>query len=319
MIGTAGAALAAFAIFRGSFPLFCLGTALLGANTGFAAYYRFAAAEAADPAFRSKAISLVLGGGVASALFGPEIAKWSRGLFDPVLFAGCYVLICGFGLIAITVIQLIAIPPTAAAREAAARPLLAIMRQPSFMLAAGAGMIAYGTMSLLMTATPLAMIACDLRFEDAAFVIQFHALGMYAPSFVTGHIIARFGAVRVMFAGVALFVVCAVTALSGVALSYFWASLLLLGVGWNFLYVGSTTLLTSTYASAERGKTQAANDFLIFGTVAVSSFSSGVLLNHVGWSALAAVVLGLAALILALLLIHQRSSRAAAAESLARS
>jgi MFS family permease len=317
-IGASGAALAALAIFRASFPLFCLGTSLLGAYSGFAAYYRFAAADAADPAFRGKAISLVLAGGVAAALFGPEMAKWSRGLFDPVLFAGCYVLIFGFCIVAIALLQLIEIPRVVAAREAAARSLGAIMRQPSFLLAAGAGMTAYGTMSLLMTATPLAMVACDLRFEDAAFVIQFHALGMYAPSFVTGHLIAGFGAVRVMLCGVALFVACAATALSGVALSHFWVALLLLGIGWNFLFVGSTTLLTSTYTPAEKAKTQAANDFLVFGTVAMSSFSSGVLLNRLGWSALATIVLGLAAIILVLLLLHRRSSRTVATGVLAR-
>jgi MFS family permease len=306
MTGGTGAALAMLAIFRSSFPMFCSGTFLLGAYAGFAAYYRFAAAETADAAFRGKAISLVMAGGVASALFGPELAKWSRGLFDPVLFAGCYLLIVGMCVIAVILVQFTSLPRIAAAKEAAARPLREIMRQPAFFSAAVAGMIAYGTMTLLMTATPLAMVACDLRFEDAAFVIQFHALGMYAPSFVTGHLIDRFGALRVMLCGVALFALCAVIALSGVALTQFWGALMLLGIGWNFLFIGSTALLTQTYRPAERAKTQAANDFLIFGTVATAAFSSGVLLNDFGWRTIAFLVLPLAGIILGFLLLYRR-------------
>jgi MFS family permease len=306
VVGATGAGLATLAIFRASFALFCTGTCLLGAYAGFAAYYRFAAAETADPAFRGKAISLVMAGGVASALFGPELAKWSRGLFDPVLFAGCYLIILATCSAAIVLVQLVAIPRLVLAADAASRPLRQIMRQPAFFSAAVAGMIAYGTMSLLMTATPLAMVACALPFEDAAFVIQFHALGMYAPSFFTGSLIDRFGALKVMLCGVALFVLCAVIALSGVHLTQFWAALMLLGTGWNFLFIGSTALLTQTYKPAERAKTQAANDFLIFGTVAVSAFSSGVLLAGYGWAMLAFLVLPLAAIILGFLLFYRR-------------
>jgi MFS family permease len=306
-IGAVGAATAVLAIFRGAFPLFCLGTFLLGAANGFAAYYRFAAAETAQPAFRGKAISLVMAGGVAAAIFGPEMAKWSRDLFDPVLYAGCYAMIVLFFLAAIALLRFVAIAPVAApAGGAHARPLRAIVGQPIFLAAAGAGMIAYGMMSLVMTSTPLAMLGCGLPFEDAAFVIQWHALGMYAPSFVTGHLIDRFGATRVMLTGVVLLALCAATALSGVALGQFWLALLLLGVGWNFLFIGSTALLTEAYTPAERAKTQAANDFLIFGMVALSSFSSGVLLNGFGWNAVNLVILPFAAAVLILLLLYRR-------------
>jgi len=306
-IGGTGEAVAVLAIFLASFPLFCLGTALLGSYSGFSAYYRFAAAETAPPEFRGKAISLVMAGGVAAAIFGPEAAKWSRDLFAPVLFAGCYALIVIFCLASIVLLRFIVLPPAGSvSRFAPARPLRAIVGQPMFLMAASAGMIAYGMMSLVMTATPLAMLGCGLPFEDAAFVIQWHALGMYAPSFVTGHLIDRFGAPRVMLSGVVLLGSCAAIALSGVALPQFWLALVLLGIGWNFLFIGSTALLTGTYSPAERAKTQAANDFLIFGMVALSSFSSGVVLNFFGWNAVNLLILPFAGTILILLLFYRR-------------
>jgi MFS family permease len=306
-IGGTGAATAVLAMFLASFPLFCLGTALLGSYSGFAAYYRFAAAETALPEFRGKAISLVMAGGVAAAIFGPEAAKWSRDLFAPVFFAGCYVLIVAFCLASIVLLRFVTFPAASAVTQPVlARPLRAIVGQPMFLMAASAGMIAYGMMSLVMTATPLAMLGCDLPFEDAAFVIQWHALGMYAPSFVTGHLIDRFGATRVMLTGVVLLGSCAAIALSGVALPQFWLALVLLGIGWNFLFIGSTALLTGTYSAAERAKTQAANDFLIFGMVALSSFSSGVMLNFFGWNAVNLLILPFAGAILVLLLFYRR-------------
>jgi MFS family permease len=307
VIGGIGAATAVLAIFLAAFPLFCLGTFLLGSYSGFSAYYRFAAAEAAPPSFRGKAISLVMAGGVAAAIFGPEMAKWSRDLFDPVLYAGCYAMIVVFCAVSISLLRLVDIPPpTGPAGTGYARPLRAIIGQPIFLMSASAGMLAYGTMSLVMTATPLAMLGCGLPFEDAAFVIQWHALGMYAPSFVTGSLIDRFGATRVMLTGAMLLALCAATALSGVALGQFWLALLLLGIGWNFLFIGSTALLTEAYTHAERAKTQAANDFLIFGTVALSSFSSGVLLDGFGWAAVNLVILPFAGAILLLLLAYRR-------------
>ena len=306
VIGGIGAAIAVVAIFAAAFPLFCLGTFLLGSYNGFSAYYRFAAAEAALPSFRGKAISLVMVGGVAAAIFGPEMAKWSRDLFDPVLYAGCYAMIVVFCVISISLLRLVDIlPPTVPVGTPHARPLGAIIGQPIFLMSASAGMVAYGMMSLVMTATPLAMLGCGLPFEDAAFVIQWHALGMYAPSFVTGHLIDRFGATKVMLTGAILLALCAATALSGVALGQFWLALLLLGIGWNFLFIGSTALLTGAYTQSERAKTQAANDFLIFGMVALSSFSSGVLLDGFGWGVVNLVILPFAGTVLVLLLVYR--------------
>jgi hypothetical protein len=271
------------ATFIGSFALFCCGTTLLGAYQGFALYYRFAAADTATPEFRPKAISLVMAGGIAAALFGPETAKWSRTLFEPVLFAGCYLVIVGLCLAACLLVQLVRIPRPATVSFRGGRPMSEIARQPGFVVAAGSAMLAYGVMVLVMTATPLAMLECNLSFAEAAFVIQWHALGMYAPSFVTGHLIAKFGVSRIMAAGALLLAICIAVDVSGVSLAHFWLGLMLLGIGWNFLFVGASTLLTHTYRPEERAKVQAANDFLVFGMVSISSFSSGALLGNFGW------------------------------------
>jgi MFS family permease len=289
-VGATGAAIAAIAVFRADFVLFCVGTFLLGMYNGTAQQYRFAAAEIADEAFRPKAISLVLAGGVVSAVFGPETAKWSSELFVPYLFAGCYVVIIFLCFAAALLLCFIDLPKPLplvlrrAGGQGGGRPLAEIARQPAFITAAIAGMVGYGVMSLVMTATPIAMLDCGLAFKDAAFVIQWHSLGMYAPSFVTGHLILRFGVTRILLAGAALLLVCCAINLAGIAVANFWAANVTLGIGWNFLFVGATTLLTRTYTAEEKGKVQALNDFLIFGTVALSSFASGALLSGVGWA-----------------------------------
>ncbi len=283
--GALGAAIATAAIFEGSFVLFCLGTFILGLNNGFTQQYRFAAAEIADEAFRSKAISLVLAGGVVSAVFGPETAIWSRDLFAPVLFAGCYAMIVGLCLAAAILLYFVDLPkPAPPDLTRRGRPLAEIASQPAFIAAVIAGMVGYGVMSLVMTATPIAMLDCGHEFAAAAFVIQWHSLGMYAPSFVTGHLIARFGLTRILLTGTALLLACCAINLAGIATIYFWAANVALGIGWNFLFIGATTLVTRTYTQEEKGKVQALNDFLIFGTVAVSAFASGALLSGVGWA-----------------------------------
>jgi len=308
LLGAAGAGLAIAAIFAGSFVVFCLAGAAVGAALGFAMFYRFAAADAADPAFRGKAISLVLTGGVVAAVAGPQLARWSRDLFQPALFAGCFVAIAGLWLAALLLLQLVDIPrPSELERRAGGRPLAAIVRQPAFVVAALGAMIGYGVMSLVMTVTPLAMIGHAHEFDDAAFVIQWHVLGMYAPSFVTGHLIARVGVLNVLAAGVALIGACVAVNLSGTGVMQFWAALTLLGLGWNFLFIGSTTLLTETYRPEERAKTQALNDFLVFGTVAMSSFASGAVHNHFGWSAVnLAVIAPISAVLIAVLWLRRR-------------
>ncbi|HTV89751.1 MAG TPA: MFS transporter [Stellaceae bacterium] len=295
--GAGGAAIAATALFQGDFALFCVGTFLLGTYNGAAQQYRFAASEIADEAFRSKAISLVLAGGVIAALCGPELAKWTSTLFRPVLFAGCYATIAVLCAAAAAVLCFVRLPqPLPPAIRRRDRPLAEIARQPSFIAAALAAMVGYGVMSLVMTATPIAMLDCGHVFSDAAFVIQWHALGMYAPSFVTGSLIARFGVSRILLAGTALLLACCAINLEGVAVANFWAANLLLGIGWNFLFVGATTLLTRTYAPEEKGKVQALNDFLVFGTVTLSSFASGALLSSIGWRVVQIAMLPLAAL-----------------------
>jgi len=314
LLGAAGAGLAVAAIFAGSFVVFCLAGAAVGAALGFAMFYRFAAADAADPTFRGKAISLVLTGGVVAAVAGPQLARWSRDLFQPALFAGCFVAIAGLWLAALLLLQLVDIPrPSELERRAGGRPLAAIVRQPAFVVAALGAMIGYGVMSLVMTVTPLAMIGHAHEFDDAAFVIQWHVLGMYAPSFVTGHLIARVGVLNVLAAGVALIGACVAVNLSGTGVMQFWAALTLLGLGWNFLFIGSTTLLTETYRPEERAKTQALNDFLVFGTVAMSSFASGAVHNHFGWSAVnLAVIAPISAVLIAVLWLRRRRAALAA-------
>jgi MFS family permease len=284
-VGAAGAATAMLALFAGSFVGFCAGTFLLGFYNGVAQQYRFGASEIADDGFRTKAISLVLAGGVVSATFGPELAKWSSELFLPVLFAGCYAVIIVLCAAASVLLCFVDLPrPATPALRRGGRPLAEIAAQPAFVTAALAAMVGYGVMSLVMTATPIAMLDCGHAFGDAAFVIQWHALGMFAPSFVTGHLITRFGLTRILLTGAALLLACSAINLSGLAVANFWAANVTLGVGWNFLFVGATTLLTQTYAAEEKGKVQALNDFLVFGTVTLSSFASGALLSGVGWA-----------------------------------
>ena len=286
VIGGVSAAAACYAILAGSFWMFAAASAVFGAHVAFWQYYRFAAAETATEAFRSRAISLTLSGGVAAALVGPELAKLSNGLFDPVPFAGVYGAIAGIGVLAIVVLRFIRIPPPLPEeRRHGGRPLGVIARQPAFVTAVLAAAAGYGVMSLVMTATPVAMVAHDHVFDDAAFVIQWHIFAMFAPSFITGTLIRRFGVLNVILVGAGLMAACVAVNLSGVAVLQFLSALVFLGLGWNLMFVGGTTLLTEAYAPEERAKVQALNDFLVFGTVAVASFSSGALLQTVGWEA----------------------------------
>ena len=255
-------------------------------------FYRHAAADTADAEFKSKAISLVVAGGVVAAICGPLIAIWSRDLFAPVSFAGCYAAIVVLQLVALGLLAFVDIPrPTAEERRSSGRPLLTIMRQPTFIVAAASGMIGYGAMSLIMTATPLAILGCGLEFKDAAFVIQWHALGMFAPSFVTGSLINRFGVLKIIVSGALLTTFCVAINLAGIELLNFWSALVLLGIGWNFMFVGGTTLLTRAHTAEERAKTQAANDFLVFGSVALASLGSGAAFHAFGWTTVNVAVL----------------------------
>jgi MFS family permease len=283
LIGALGGGLGALGMIQGSLLLLCTGTLLVGIYQAFAQYYRFAAAEAASASFKSQAISLVLAGGVAAAIAGPQIGVLAKDLAGAE-FAGSFLAIVVLSLVASALLAFVHMPPApAASMDGAARPLMEIVRQPKFLVALGGAAAGFGVMILAMTATPLAMVAHRHAAADAAFVIQWHVLGMFVPSFFTGFLIARFGVLTMMLAGVAALAGHVAISLSGLALLHFLSALVLLGVGWNFLYVGGTTLLTETYRPSEKAKVQALNDFSIFGVVVLASFASGWLMHGIGW------------------------------------
>jgi MFS family permease len=286
LIGILAGALSSYAIYIGDFALFCAGTALAGLYNAGGQYYRFAAADVASEEFRSKAISLVLAGGIGGAFLGPGSAVWTRDVFPAHLFLGSYMSTMVFALASIGLLLLIDIPaPSEAERQSGGRRLATIAGQPVFIVAVLGAMIGYGVMNLVMTATPLAMTAHHHPFGDTAMVIQWHIVGMFAPAFFTGWLIDRFGVLKIMFVGTLLLAGSIAVALSGFEFLFFWSALVLLGVGWNFTFVGGTTLLTGCYEPAEKAKVQAVNDFLVFGTVALASLLSGTLLHLIGWHA----------------------------------
>jgi len=294
-----GAGMSILAIYEGSFALFCLASLLVGFASGFQWYYRFAAAEVVPESFRSRAISLVLAGGVVAAIIGPTLARYSVDWLAPVTFAGAYVAMIGIQAIIMLILLTVHIPKPPRMRLAGGRPLKVIARQPKFMLAVAGGVIGYGIMVLLMSVTPKAMEMCGLDFAEATHVIQWHVLGMYVPAFFTGHLIKKFGPQRIMLAGGVVNIICLIVAMSGVTFENFLVALLLLGVGWNFLYTGATTLLTETYTVEERAKTQALNEFLVFTFVATATFFSGVTLQYYGWTNLVIGVMPLLLVVLA--------------------
>lgn len=287
LAGAAGASLAAWGIWESSFALFCAGNALMGVFQAFAMYYRFAAADLSAPAFRSKAVSWVLAGGVFAALVGPEIAARTRGLAASADYMGAYLVAGLLALLSIGILAALRETPaaTAAPADARGRPLLTIIRQPAFMVAALNATVAYVVMSFVMTASPLAVVAAGHGVDAAASVTRWHLLGMFAPSFLTGALIARFGVLRILAAGTGLLAASLAIGLSEPTLLAFHASLLLLGIGWNFLFIGGTTLLTEAYVPAERARTQAANEFLVFGTTALATLASGMVQAGPGWAA----------------------------------
>ncbi len=285
LLASLGSVVAGLGLYLGLFGLFCAGAFVFGASNSFTQLYRFAAADIAPPHFKSRAISWVMVGGLASAFLGPEIAKYTRDSLSPHLFLGSYIAAALLPLLVLGVLALLRLPgPNRAELAAGGRPLAEIVRQPGFVVAAMAGMFGYGVMNLMMTATPLAMQICAHPFSAAATVIQWHVFGMFFPSFFTGRLIARYGALRIILVGTGLNLACMAVATSGQEVWQFQLALALLGVGWNFMYIGGTALLTEVYLPAERFKTQALNDFLVFGTVALASLGSGKLLYHYGWN-----------------------------------
>ena len=284
VVAALSSALCALAVGIGSFWLLVAATVVAGFYSANAALYRFAGPELVAAPFKERAISLVLAGGIVGAFIGPNLASATRTVM-PVQFAGAYIALIGVAVISFIAVSLIQFPAHKAPLPGAktGRPLAEIARQPVFIVAVLAASLGYGVMNLLMAATPIAMQQCQHPFESAALVLEWHVLGMFVPSFFTGHLIRRFGALPVMGVGALLNVVCVVVALSGVDLMQFLVALFALGVGWNFLYTGGTTLFTTAYRPDEKNKAQGAMDFCVFSTMAVSSFASGALITTQGW------------------------------------
>jgi len=314
-IGVLGALICAAAVWQASFWLLCFGAIVFGAFNAFGQYYRFVAAEVAAPDFRATAVSLVLAGGLVGGILGPTTSRITVDLIGPK-FTGAYLALIVFVLVTIALLSRIRIPDLSAAEQAATgRPFSKIAAQPKYAVAVMAGAISYGVMNFLMTSTPIAMGVCGHPYGDAAFVISSHVVAMFAPSFFTGGLIRRLGVIPVMLAGAALNAVCIGIALSGVAVAHFWWSLVLLGVGWNFLYIGATTLLTETYRPEERAKAQGANDQAIFIMMVISSLTSGVTVTAAGWERVNLFALPMVALVAAAILwyaLHERARKAAA-------
>ena len=282
-IGALAGVMVLLAIVRNNFWLLCAATLTYGVYAAFGQYYRFAAADTAPQDFRSKAISLVLTGGVVAAFVGPYLAKSGQNLVTAE-FMGSYLFLIGLAVLTALVLIFLDIPNlTPSERAAAQRPLSRIMMQPVFIAATLAATMGQGVMNLLMTAIPIAMLEADFQFIDTAFVISWHSFGMFGPGFVTGSLIKRFGEVRIILTGVVLQIVCIGVALSGEGVMEFWLAMLLLGVGWNFAFTGGTSLLTTAYNPAERAKTQGAMSVINYAFVAVVSLSSGALLHFFGW------------------------------------
>ena len=282
-VGILGALVCALAIWLQNFWLLCAGTLVWGTYNAFGQYYRFAAAEVASADFRPTAISLVLAGGLVGGILGPTTSRFTVDLLGP-RFMGAYLALIVFSLAAIALLSFIRVPePTAAEKAAPGRPMREIAAQPKFIVAVLAAAIGYGVMNFLMTSTPIAMGVCGHPYSDAAFVISAHVIGMFAPSLVTGRLIRTFGVLPLMLAGAVLNAAAIAIALSGVGVAQFWWALVALGVGWNFLYVGGTTLLTETYRPEERARAQGANEFAIFFMMALSSLASGMIVTNAGW------------------------------------
>jgi MFS family permease len=312
-IGVLAGAIAASGIAIGSFALFCLGTLVAGLYSSYVQSYRFAAADEASPADRARAISWVMTGGIAGGIIGPQTVIWTRDLIPNAPFAGGFLGQAALALVTILVVsQLRSRKPLSGNMLTAGggRPLREIVAQPRFVLSVIAGLVSYGLMSFVMTAAPIAMVVeCGLSIDSATLGIQWHILAMFGPSLLTGRLIGRFGKLPVTVAGLLLIASAAAVGLNGRDVSHFWLALILTGLGWNFGFIGATALVTECYEPEERAKVQATNDFLVFGTVAVASFSSGSLQAAGGWDAVNWLVFPFVALALVAIAIPGRTTR----------
>ena len=293
LCGTIAGLLCCLAVLHASFALLCAGTLFGGFYAAVHQSYRFAAADTASDAFKPKAISFVMAGGMFSAFVGPQLVIFTKDLWQPYLFAASYLAQAGVAILSGLVLLATRIPrpPQVARRMSDGRPLTEIFRQPRLIVAVVCGVASYSVMNLVMTSAPVAMLDCNHTVTDATLGLQWHVVGMFAPSFFTGALISRFGTDRVAGVGLAIIAVGALIALAGISVWHFWATLVLLGVGWNFAFVGATALVTQCHRPNERNKVQAVNDFLVFGSMAIGSFASGKLLASYGWDMVAGVVL----------------------------
>jgi predicted MFS family arabinose efflux permease len=289
--GVASGLISYSAVMSGTFWLLLLGTFFGGLYAAAHQSYRFAAADTASESYRPKVVSWVLAGGVFAAVLGPQLVILTKDMLAPYVFAASYLGQSACALVAAGVLQFVKVPPVVRGQvRSQGRPLAEIMREPKSIVAVACGVAAYTTMNLVMTSAPLAMVGCGHSITDATLGIQWHVLAMYAPSFFTGSLIARFGVPRITTVGLALIALTAVVGVSGLTVAHFWGGLVLLGVGWNFAFIGATTMVTQCHRPEERNKVQALNDFLIFGSMGVSSFASGQLLADFGWSAVNEVI-----------------------------
>lgn len=309
ILGVISGVVAAQGIAHSDFVTFCIGTALAGFYAACVQSYRFAATDlVSEPAQQAKAISRVMIGGLIAAIIGPQVVIWTRDALPATPFAGSFYSQAALALLALPLLMGLRLPPPQRKKAVAddARPLGEIARTPQFVVACAAGVVSYGLMAFLMTAAPMAMVGCGYSVGEAAMGIQWHVLAMFVPSFFTGKLIARYGKRPVTALGLLMIGAAGVLALMGLDIFHFWGSLILLGVGWNFGFIGATALLTECYRPSERAKVQALNDFLVFGTVAVASFGSGQLLHSAGWNGINIGMLPLVAVVLVLLGLHSQ-------------
>ncbi len=298
-LGILGAALSFWGIWSQSFLLLCVGAFLQGGSGAFAWHYRFAAADSATTEFRAKALSLVMAGGVFAGVLGPQTAKWAVDLFNPMLFAGVYAVLGLFAFGMLILMQLVDIPHVKTADSGrGGRPMREIARQPAFITAILSSMFGFATMTLVMSATPLAMKACGFDFNDSATVIQWHVVAMFLPSFFTGHLINRFGILPIIATGAVLEIGCALVNFAGIGFENFVIANVLVGLGWNFCYLGGSTLVTTTYRPEEKAKVQGVHDFCVYTTTATAAALSGTLQAQAGWSMVNLAALPMLAIVL---------------------
>ena len=299
-------------VWSGNFFVYCLGAVPAGLGFGIGQHYRFAAAEVATPGYRPRAISLVMTGGVLSAALGPEIVKHTRDMAPPFLFLGTYLTLSLLPIVCMALLSFTRLPPPPP-RSLGGTPVREIIARPAFVAAAVTGLVAFGTMNLIMTSTPVEMMLCGYGVAASATVIQAHAVAMYAPGFFTGRLISRHGTARIAVLGAALSALCVLVGLQGEAFWHFALALALLGLGWNFMFVSATTMLSAAHEPVERVRAQAANDFIVFGTVACTAFLSGFVHAGGGWAALNLSILPPLAVAVALLAWQRRTRRTAEA------